>query len=43
MNICDCLLIVGIVLALVGAVLILRKQKKNGSCRGDCSNCTGCH
>lgn len=43
MNIADIIVIALITVAIVGAVIVIRKNKKNGKyCNGDCSSCNKC-
>lgn len=43
MSLSDYLLIAGLICAVIGAIAIIRKQRKKGGCCGDCANCGGCH
>lgn len=43
MNIADIIVTALIVISVVAAVIVIRKNKKNGKyCNGDCSSCNKC-
>lgn len=42
MNIADIVVIIILTVVILGAVFGMFRQKKNGSCLGDCSRCLKC-
>lgn len=42
MNVIDVILIILIALAIIWALRVCIRNKKNGKCCGDCSYCAGC-
>ncbi len=42
MNIFDILLLAAVVCAVLAALRSLHRQRKKGSCPGDCLHCPGC-